>query len=448
MKIRFVIFCISLFSSFNSFTVNALSVIDLSLTNSELPQPEMKIDNNKKDNESEKHPIDVQIIIVKNPFSTARMNEIISIDYKKLIKTEKRLTPIVKRKSGVLTSQLSDGNKDGIWDELLVELSLLPNQTDTLELNWIESKKSDNIQKSTNIRFSYKSTTNLPMAEIEKSARARGFAQNISNPVYQMEGPGIENDKVAFRHFFDKRNGKDLFGKLTNKMILEKAGLDGSWHELRDWGMDILRTGGSIGAGGIAVKENNIIYPLADADSTFFNQIEEGPLKAAYQMQFKNWDSGQTKVDGLETVSIFKGDFFYTDKVKIKLNNKQKFICGMPGFASDTIFYTKHNSKFSTIYTYDKQADGTSSFLGLAVMFLTPLYAGHGKVNDKNQFIQSNYVELNHSEDNIQTYRFFACWEKTDSRFSTRKGFENYLQNIADKLAHPIQLIFLSKNYP
>jgi hypothetical protein len=381
-------------------------------------------------------------IIIKNPLSTARNNEIISIDCAKLKRTDKQLVAQVITKSMVLKSQMWDGNKDGIWDELLVEVNLLPNQIDTLQIKWIANDKSEKSYKSTNIRFSYKSTTNQPTAEIERLARARGFEQNISNPIYQMEGPGIENDKVAFRHFFDKRNGKDLYGKLTSEMILEKVGLDGSWHELRNWGMDILHTGGSIGAGGIAIKEKNIIYPLADADSTFFKQIEEGPLKAAYQMQFKNWDCGQTKVDGLETVSIFKGDFFYTDKVKIKLYDNQKFVCGMPNFASDTICYTKHNSKFSTIYTFDKQADGTSGFLGLAVMFPTPLYAGHGKVNDKNQFIQSNYVELNRSEDNIQTLRFFACWEKTDSRFSTKKGFENYLQDVADKLANPIQFIF------
>ncbi len=396
----------------------------------------------EKNIRSKKKSINGIQVIIKNPLSIERKNEIISIDRNELKINNSVLIPIVKNNSTILTSQLSDENNDGKWDKLLVNISLSSRQTDTLQIEFVAKDKLPVQKKATNVRFSYKSTTNQPTAEIEKLARARGFEQNISNPIYQMEGPGIENDKLAFRHFFDKRNGKDLYGKLTSEMILEKVGLDGSWHELRDWGMDILHTGGSIGAGGIAIKENNIIFPLADADSTFFKQIEEGPLKAAYQVEFKNWDCGQTKVDGLETVSIFKGDFFYTDKVKIKLHDNQKFVCGMPNFASDTICYNKHNSKFSTIYTYDKQADGTSSFLGLAVMFPTPLYAGHGKVNDKNQFIQSNYVELIRSEDNIQTLRFFACWEKTDSRFSTKKGFENYLQDVADKLANPIQLIF------
>jgi len=64
--------------------------------------------------------------------------------------------------------------------------------------------------------------------------RQRGFVQNIANPVYQMEGPGIENNKVAFRSFFDKRNGKDIYGKLITTPILDQVGLTESWHILQN----------------------------------------------------------------------------------------------------------------------------------------------------------------------------------------------------------------------
>jgi len=385
-----------------------------------------------------------QEIIIQNPLSIDRNNEIISIACEKYNKNAENLIPVVKCKSTLLNSQLSDADKDGLWDELLVEVDLYANQTDTLQINWIKKDKSYSPKKATNIRFSYKSNSSEPTAEIDNLSRVRGFTQNIKNPLFQMEGPGIENDKVAFRHFFDKRNSKDVFGKLTSEMVLEKVGLTGSWHNLEDWGMDILQTAGSIGAGGLAVKENNIVFPLADADSTVFNSMEEGPLKATYSIQFKNWDSGTLKKDGYERVSIFKGDFFYTEKIKVPLENGQKLICGMPNFASDSLAVKRHNSTFSSISTYDKQAQGTSSLLGLAVMFPTKSFTAIGNVNTIDEFIQSNYVELKPSEDDIQTIRFFACWEKTDRRFSNREGFESYLQETADKLANPIQ-VFITK---
>ncbi len=44
-------------------------------------------------------------------------------------------------------------------------------------------------------------------------------------PVYQMEGPAWENDIVAFRNYYDARNGIDIYGKRVNEMVLDSVGL-------------------------------------------------------------------------------------------------------------------------------------------------------------------------------------------------------------------------------
>ncbi len=44
------------------------------------------------------------------------------------------------------------------------------------------------------------------------------------------------------------------------------------------------------------------------------------------------------------------------------------------------------------------------------------------------------------------TIRFFACWEKKDHRFSNKEGFDSYLQETADKLANPIEIIIDRNN--
>lgn len=48
-----------------------------------------------------------------------------------------------------------------------------------------------------------------------------------------MEVPGIENDKVAFRAFFDYRNSKDIYGKIVDTPTLERVGVGSGWHELQ-----------------------------------------------------------------------------------------------------------------------------------------------------------------------------------------------------------------------
>jgi len=221
-------------------------------------------------------------------------------------------------------------------------------------------------------------------------------------------------------------------------MILDKVGLTGSWHKLQDWGMDILRTGNSLGAGGLAVKENGRLWPMADADTTYYRFAGEGPLQASFVMKFINWDTGASKTNGSERIILQKGDFFYQDEIQVSLNNIQKLVCGMPCFASDSLVFTRHNQQYSSVSTYAKQADGTASNLGLAIMFPAKEYFSKGKTGETDQLASTFFVELNPSRAGSQTVRFFACWEMTDKRFSTHEGFSGYLRETADRLSSPI----------
>jgi len=400
--------------------------------------PDLKVNESQKENTGN------QLIILENRQSFDRQDEIISIKKDKLKRPTQHLFPLIKDGSQTLNSQLSDSDADGTWDRLLISVSLKAHQKDTLWISWVPKNQLPVFKKATNIRFSYKSKTGKPTPEIKKLMRLRGFTQDISNPVFQLEGPGIENDKVAFRVFFDKRNSKDIYGKLTSKMVLDKVGLTGSWHKLQNWGMDILHTGESIGAGGLAVKEGGIVYPLADADSSFYTMVEEGPLRASLNLRFVNWDTGTLKTNGSETISMKKGDFFYQDEVRVPLTDKQELVCGMPNFHADSLVFIRHNKKFSSISTYSKQAEGTSTSLGLAIMFPTKEYEGKYSSKAGSLIDHSYYVAMSPTKNAIQKLYFFACWELTDKRFTTRHGFHQYLQETADRLANPIKVTIIN----
>ena len=59
------------------------------------------------------------------------------------------------------------------------------------------------------------------------------------------EGPGWESNKIAYRLYLDWRNAIDIFGKVTETMVLSQVGQDGfdSYHEPQPWGSDILKVG-------------------------------------------------------------------------------------------------------------------------------------------------------------------------------------------------------------
>jgi hypothetical protein len=295
----------------------------------------------------------------------------------------------------------------------------------------------------TNVQLSLRSDNSSPSAEINEATRFRGFTQNIAKPYYQMEGPGIENDKVAFRAFFDYRNGKDVYGKIVDTTVLEKVGVGASWHQMQYWGKDILKVGNSLGAGALAVMEDNRIYPLADADTSTFQVLYEGPLQAAFKLDFKNWDVVHSKKNGSETISITKGNFFYRNDISVALTNTQYLLSGIANFGIAQVVYRKHNAYLSSVSTYGKQADGTSTNLGLAIMFRTDEYAENKTSDTTTAIPNTSYVALKPTEK--KPICFFACWQQTDPRFATQTGFENYLQETADKLANPIQIKMINK---
>lgn len=379
-------------------------------------------------------------ITLENTQAFARTNEVISIPREKLSDVPAGYYPIVKSPSKTYASQLTDDDGDGQWDHLLVEISLKPHAHQTLTLVWIKGSPTPDAPLVANIRFSLKTKTTYPETEIDFLQRTRGFTQNIADPTYQMEGPGIENDKVAFRAFFDKRNSKDIYGKITDQPVLKQVGVGAPWHTLQPWGMDIFKTGNSLGAGGLAVQQNKAIYRLADADTSTYQALYRGHLKAAFLLSFKNWDIGAGKGNGSETISMTKGNYYYQDDIIVNLSPTQYLIGGIANFKIDHPVYKKHNQDFSSVSTYGPQAEGTGTQLGVALIFPAKSFVEY-KTTDSTSVIPNNtYVVLKNLPRATKTIYFVACWEKTDKHFATQAGFEAYLQHTADLLANPIKV--------
>ncbi len=383
-------------------------------------------------------------VIIHNPLAVTRNNETITLQRAALKNIPDNLFPLVKCKNKTAITQAVDEDSNGVWDELLIEVSLAPGATDTLIITWVNKTDKPAFNPSAGVYLSLRSENGLPSPLITQAIRYRGFTQNIAKPFYQMEGPGIENDKVAFRSFFDYRNGKDIYGKIVDTPVLSKVGVGATWHELQPWGMDILKVGNSLGAGALAVLDKQQIFRLGDADTTTFSALYEGALQAAFALTFKNWDVAGSKENGSERLSITKGNYYYKNTIQVPLKSGQQLIAGIANFMEEKAVYQKHNAKFSSISTYGKQAEGTLTNLGLAILFPANDYIENKTAAVSSVIPNTSYVALRGS--NIKTIYFFACWEKTDSRFKDQQGFSSYLNTMAQLLANPIQIKILANN--
>ena len=72
----------------------------------------------------------------------------------------------------------------------------------------------------------------------------------------------------------------DIFGKIIPDMVLSQVGVDGyeSYHEMSDWGMDILKVGKSLGLGSIAFWNGTKAERIEKTDSVICKILNDGIL--------------------------------------------------------------------------------------------------------------------------------------------------------------------------
>jgi rhamnogalacturonyl hydrolase YesR len=123
------------------------------------------------------------------------------------------------------------------------------------------------------------------------------------------EGPGIESDLVGYRFYLDWRNGFDIWGKKTSEMVLQGVGLDGydSYHEMSDWGADILKVGKSLGMGGYGYWDGTKTVLVSDVAERSTTIRSDGPIYSALAIAYKGWDTGATTVDMTASLSMHAG---------------------------------------------------------------------------------------------------------------------------------------------
>ncbi len=116
------------------------------------------------------------------------------------------------------------------------------------------------------------------------------------------EGPGWESDKVGYRLYLDGRNVIDIFGKKKPALILPETGRGSDYHVMADWGMDILKVGNSLGAGGWGVSKAGRAIQLGDADSYSARVISDTDAEASLEVVMTNAGECAADMTALYTI--------------------------------------------------------------------------------------------------------------------------------------------------
>lgn len=383
------------------------------------------------------------ILTLENPLDQTRLDAGIVISREEIsawAQVTDTLYPVLLNSDRTyLPSQCDDLDGDGSWDELFVVTDFAGNEIKEVTLEFVGVHSYPKTTVRTNIRLGnkVKGYEDTSIATREKHSN-----NMISEKVWQMEGPAWENDYIGFRNYFDQRNGVDIFGKISNEMVLDMVGhhTSPSYHEFNpEWGMDVLKVGSSLGAGSIAYLFNDSLYRIGDNGTGTFQLVVDGPLRSIFRLDYVDWDMGGNMLNVTNEISIQAGTFYYDSKVSyIGGVKKLQLVSGIVNSKSDKLAEVKDLNNNNAFYTHDLQSLD-SSLLGMGILVDGKDFIATTETPETGGGITETYcIHLNAESGQAITFRFYAVWEKQNEKWSDPLVFEELLKQDADFLSHPV----------
>jgi len=375
---------------------------------------------------------------ISNETDYKRVDEPVFIEFDKLPKNIELGNYSVFVGEKEVPFQLIDKNGDGKKDNLFLLINI--NKKETLKIEFKDKTNSLDIVKRANVRFGEKKP---PYNEISSFDRVKNTDSIKASELFLMEGPAWENDKVAFRNYYDQRNGIDIFGKRVERMVLDSVGIEGTnYHELSDWGMDILKVGNSLGAGAIALQINDTIYPIRDLNDSHYTLLDDGPIYASLKLEHKNVKIRNNSYNIEHIISIYGGTNYYLNTVTINgLKGDEKLVTGIVNIHSEKLY--KENVSNEMIFaTYDLQAED-KRMLGMSIVLNDKDFSSELNEKIPTKGIDNTFLlSLNIKNNNPVSYRFYFGWETGFSSFRNFNYFSSFIKREAQKKSTPLRIIF------
>jgi len=365
------------------------------------------------------------------------------------------LSPVIYDSADkVIPQQHDDIDGDGEWDEIAFTAEIPANTKKQFSIKFTELSVLPAFDNRTNVRFGIKNEKGEVEPVTEYSLPAKSLPRG-DNKIFQMDGPAWENDLVGYRHYFDGRNTRDLFGKTTRAMVLDEVGLQegeifDNYHVLNDWGRDVLSVGNSIGLGGIGAWYNGearrIGVTLNDSTNnvakTDYKLIVEGPVRSIFEINYNEWQLGEATFNASNKITIWAGQYGFKGEVAFEENAPDTIIVGLVNSNNNQpMFPAEPIGDWIPVATHDKQTYDNEYWLGMALIVPANKFLSCEESGPESQSVSTSFNALIENNSNTPFHYYtLSGWELTDDGFAKRDFFEEFLQKEVKKIDEPVIL--------
>lgn len=253
------------------------------------------------------------------------------------------------------------------------------------------------------------------------------------------EGPGIESDKVGYRIYLDHRNGFDIFGKTLSEPVLQKIGQDGyeSYHKMLDWGMDILKVGSSLGAGGFGFWNGENLALVSETQSRHARIIENGHLYSSFAIDYGQWLVDGERRDVSALISMHGGSRLVYTRIAMDKALPNLAIGVVKHAGTEFLQGKMDGSAYSYIGSWGQQSE-SGDHLGVAVIFKTKQF--QKTVDDTTSYVALMQSEVG-AERTVLEYYFVAAWQgEHGNGIDSKQAFVTYLEEETQKLSQSLNI--------
>ena len=217
------------------------------------------------------------------------------------------------------------------------------------------------------------------------------------------EGPILENDAMAYRFYADTRHRSDIYAKSTGNLVMDTVGWN--YHEIQNWGSDVLHVGNSLGIGSPAIFYQDSLYAFSNHGEKTIEVIENGDQKSTIRFTFKDLKIRDFTIDVTHDWSTYAGDASTMNRLKItkgKLAEGAVFATGIVKHL-ESLTTGESEGKFYA-YTWGIQSFHKEN-LGMAI-FASDEYEPTHISNS-----ESHVFTFNNASDEV-AYGFLAGWTR------------------------------------
>ena len=238
------------------------------------------------------------------------------------------------------------------------------------------------------------------------------------NKWVMFEGPVLENELIAYRFYLDSRHRSDIYGKKTTALVMDTVGWE--YHDIMDWGSDILKVGDALGIGAPAVWYKDSLYTLSDCSEKLVEVTKAAGEEAEIMFTFRDLNIGGTTCTLRQYWSLSTG----RPHARVRLEVVEGALPAGAHFATGIVKHLPEAASGTTDGKFFLSTWGRQSYhdqnLGMGIVASSDFLP-----SVKNHPL-NHLVVFENSSQGVE-YEFAAAWEEDVMGIKTESAFKELL---------------------